>query len=253
MIGLQFHNVIPTKAALNGPFLRFTGAGTTQPFSTSFCSGSTATFIGVATAFFPTQDPPLPDVTNLGNLSYRWYEVGVGALSDGTNITGSATTSLTLSNLTSPTSNQRKFYLTADYIPSAYQSSTPVTAGTARSTGNAVNEPISSGVGTLTVYPLLEIIGQPSNRNVLINNNTTFTVDAGLTDSSFNNSLTTYQWYVNGNAVNDGDIDTTSSTSTTTTTSFDDTYTNDTTLSLPSTTTRAWFSILNLLTMLGAA
>jgi len=227
-----------TTLDLNGPILSFT----TNPVGVATTSSGSVTLTGIATATFPSQTPSNPAVAT-GSISYRWYEVGVGALSDGTNITGSATTSLTLSNLTSPTSNQRKFYLTADYIPSAYQSSTPVTAGTARSTGNAVNEPISSGVGTLTVYPLLEIIGQPSNRNVLINNNTTFTVDAGLTDSSFNNSLTTYQWYVNGNAVNDGDIDTTSSTSTTTTTSFDDTYTNDTTLSLPSTTTNVTITV----------
>ena len=124
MIGLQFHNAIPTRAALNGPFLRFTGAGTTQPFSTSFCSGSTATFTGVATAFFPTQDPPLPVVTNLGNLSYRWYEVGVGALSDSTNITGTATTILSISNLRTPQDSGRRFFLRADYNASSGAGST---------------------------------------------------------------------------------------------------------------------------------
>ena len=227
-----------TTLDLNGPILSFT----TNPVGVATTSSGSVTLTGIATATFPSQTPSNP-ATATGSISYRWYEVGVGALSDGTNITGSATTTLTLSNLTSPTSNQRKFYLTADYIPSAYQSSTPVTAGTARSTGNAINEPISSGVGTVTIYPLLEIIGQPSNRNVLINNNTNFTVDAGLTDSSFNNSLSTYQWYVNGNAVNDGDIDTTSSTSTTTTTTFNDTYTNDTTLSLPSSTTNVTITV----------
>lgn len=227
-----------TTLDLNGPILSFT----TNPVGVATTSTGSVTLTGIATATFPSQTPENP-ATATGSISYRWYEVGIGSLSDGTNVTGSATTSLTLSNLTSPTSNQRKFYLTADYVPSAYQSSTPVTIGTARSTGNAVNEPISSGVGTVTVYPLLEIIGQPSNRSVLINNNTTFTVNAGLTDSSFNDGLTTYQWYLNGVAVNDGDVDTTSSTSTTTTTSFDDTYTNDADISLPSTTTNVTITV----------
>ena len=223
-----------TTLDLNGPILSFT----TNPVGVATTSSGSVTLTGIATATFPSQTPSNPAVAT-GSISYRWYEVGVGALSDGTNITGSATTSLTLSNLTSPTSNQRKFYLTTDYIPSAYQSSTPVTAGTARSTGNAVNEPISSGVGTLTVYPLLEIIGQPSNRNVLTNTNTTFTVNAGLTDSSFNDGLTTYQWYLNGVAVNDGTVD----TSSTTTNIINDvyyysdsaTYTSDSSISIPST------------------
>lgn len=196
-----------TTLDLNGPILSFT----TNPVGVATTSSGSVTLTGIATATFPTQTPANPAVAT-GSISYRWYEVGVGALSDGTNIAGSATTSLTLTNLTSPTSNQRKFYLSADYIPSAYQSSTPVTVGTARSTGNAINEPINSGVGTVTVYPLLEIIGQPSNRNVLINNNTTFTVNAGLTDPLFNDGLTTYQWYLNGVAINDGTIDTSSST-----------------------------------------
>jgi hypothetical protein len=37
-----------------------------------------------------------------------------------------------------------------------------VTVGSARSTGNAILEPISSGIATVTVYPLLEIVAQPT-------------------------------------------------------------------------------------------
>lgn len=227
-----------TTLDLNGPIISFT----TNPVGVATTSGGSVTLIGIATATFPSQTPSNPAVPT-GSISYRWYEDGVGALSDGTNITGSATTSLTLSNLTSPTSNQRKFYVTADYAPSAYQSSTPVTAGTARSTGNAINEPISSGIGTVTIYPLLQIVGQPSNRNTVIDRNTTFTVDASLTDSSYNNSLVAYQWYVNGNPVDDGNIDTSSSTSTSTQTSFDETYTSDATLVLPSSTTNVTITV----------
>lgn len=241
-----------TTLDLNGPILSFT-SNPVGVASTGVISGSTgsgiATFTGIATVTFTTgvstESPSAPTnpATNTGIITYRWYEVGVGALSDSTYVTGTATTTLTLSRLITPADNQRKFYLSADYIPSAYQSATPVTAGTARSTGNAINEPITSGVGTLTVYPLLEVVAQPSNRSVLTNTNTTFTVNAGLTDSSFNDGLTTYQWYLNGNAINDGDIDTSSSTSTTTTTSFNDTYTSDTDIALPSTTTNVTITV----------
>ena len=55
----------------------------------------------------------------------------------------------------------KKFILTAEYIPSAYQTTPPVTAGTARSTGNAFNEPLQSGIGTITVKPIIEITSQP--------------------------------------------------------------------------------------------
>lgn len=241
-----------TTLDLNGPILSFT-SNPVGVASTGVISGSTgsgiATFTGIATVTFTTgvstESPSAPTnpATNTGIITYRWYEVGVGALSDSTYVTGTATTTLTLSRLITPADNQRKFYLSADYIPSAYQSATPVTAGTARSTGNAINEPITSGVGTLTVYPLLQVVAQPSNRNILTNTNTTFTVNAGLTDSSFNDGLTTYQWYVNGNAVDDGNIDTSSSTSTTTTTSFNDTYTSDTDLTLPATTTNVTITV----------
>ena len=194
-----------TTLDLNGPILSFT----TNPVgvaSTGVASGTgsgIATFTGIATASFPTgvstgsPDAPTNQASNTGIITYRWYEVGVGALSDSQYITGTATSTLTLSRLVTPTDNQRQFYLTADYIPSAYQSSSPVTAGTARSTGNALNEPFSSGVGTLTVYPLTEIVAQPSNRTVATNQNATFTVNAGLTDNSFANDLS-YQWYWNG-------------------------------------------------------
>ena len=194
-----------TTLDLNGPILSFS-ANPVGVASTGVASGTgsgIATFTGIATASFPTgvstgsPDAPTNPASNTGIITYRWYEVGVGALSDSQYVTGTATTTLTLSRLITPTDNQRKFYLTADYIPSAYQSSSPVTAGTARSTGNALNEPFSSGIGTLTVYPVIEIVAQPTNRTVATNQNATFSVNAGLTDNSFTNDLT-YQWYWNG-------------------------------------------------------
>ena len=189
-----------TTLDLNGPILSFTS----QPVgvaSTGVVSGTgsgIATFTGIATASFITVGPVTNPATNTGFITYRWYEVGVGALSDSAYVTGTGTTTLTLSRLITPTDNQREFYLTADYVPSAYGlPGVAVTVGSARSTGNAIVEPVSSGISTLTVYPLTEIVSQPTNRTVAVNQNATFTVNAGLTDDFFANDLT-YQWYWNG-------------------------------------------------------
>jgi len=202
-----------TTFDLNGPILSFT----TQPVgvaSTGVVSGTgsgIATFIGIATATFTTGvssgSPTAPSnpASNTGIITYRWYEVGVGALSDSTYVTGTATTTLTFSRLITPTDNQRRFYLEADYIPSAYQTSSPVTAGTARSTGNAINEPLSSSVGILTVFPLIEIVAQPSNSSAPVGSTATFNIVSTLTDNSFPDDLV-YQWHYNGNPITDGTI-----------------------------------------------
>ena len=185
-----------TDLDLNGPILSFTteptGVGSTGVEAGS-TGGGTVSITGIATATFPTT------ADNSGIITYRWYEEGVGALSDSTYITGTATTTLTLSNLITPGDNQRKFYVQADYIPSYYE------------TGNASNEPFNSGIATVTVDPLIEIVAQPSNQTTLINSSTgvyatgqfiSFTVDADLTDSYFTDDLT-YQWFIDGEAATD--------------------------------------------------
>jgi len=229
-----------TTFDLNGPILSFA----TQPVgvaSTGVVSGTgsgIATFIGIATATFTTGvstgSPTAPSnpASNTGIITYRWYEVGVGALSDSTYVTGTATTTLTFSRLITPTDNQRRFYLEADYIPSAYQTSSPVTAGTARSTGNAINEPLSSSVGILTVFPLIEIIAQPTTITAATNATVTFTVNSGLTDEFFTQGVS-YQWYLNGSAVDDGVITTTTTSSTTVSSDLEYTYASDDSLTIP--------------------
>jgi len=182
-----------TTLDLNGPILSFT----LHPVSTTAANAGIATFIGIATATFPTQSPTNP-ATNTGSISYRWYDSN-GPLSDGTNITGSATTTLTLSNVVNPTDNGRSLYLKADYTPSAYGIS-PITVGTARSTGNAVNDPIDSNSAVLTVYPSLSIITQPTSKTISQTRTETFTVLGTATDGS----AVSYQWYINGVAVSNG-------------------------------------------------
>ena len=189
-------NEIGTTLDLNGPILSYseqptgaTGIGTTVGST----GGASVSFTGIATGVEP----------GTGYLSYQWYEVDVGKLSDSTYVTGTASTgpvgtaaTLTISNLITPTDNQRKFYVVTDYVSSAY--------GTGKSTGNAWNEPLTSGIATATVTPLIEIIAQPAEGvQALINENATISVNADLTDSYFADDLT-YQWYLNGELVEDG-------------------------------------------------
>lgn len=230
-----------TTLDLNGPILSFvTNPVGIASIGTSIGStgGGNVTLIGIATASFTSIGTVTNYATNTGFITYRWHEVGVGALSDSTYVTGTATTSLTLSNLITPTDNGREFFLVSDYVESAYSqpSGSDVTTVTSRSTGNAINEPKSSGVATITVYPRLEIVSQPSNTTALLNQNRTINVFAGLTDNSFSNDLT-YQWYWDGVSVNDTTITTydTSATSVSATTfdiNEDRTFSNDAVLTL---------------------
>ena len=200
-------NKVPTDLDLNGPILSITteptgvtGIGTTVGAT----GGASVTITGVATAVVGSSG-----TGGSGYLSYQWYEEGVGALSNGTYITGTASTgavgstsTLTLSNLVTPTDNDRKFYLEVDYVPSYTVGVQSVTEAGYK-TGNAWNEPITSGVATVTVTPLIDIVAQPTNRQVFLNTNTTVSVNADLSDSSFTDDLT-FQWYVDGEEVSDG-------------------------------------------------
>ena len=194
-----------TTLDLNGPILGFT----LNPISvaaTGVLSGTGSgivTFTGIATATFNTIGIITNTSSNTGYITYRWYEVGIGALSDSTYVVGTATTTLTLSRLITPTDNQKQYYLEADYVASAYG-----TVGSARSTGNAINEPLDSSVGILTVLPLIEIVAQPTDKQAITNTNTTFTINASLSDSFFGTGVS-YQWQLNGQNIDDGVVTTT--------------------------------------------
>jgi len=192
MIGIQFHNSIATKAIINGPILTFVGAGLTQPVSITTCSGNTISFTGLATAYF--EGSQVPDVSNPGIVTYRWYEVGVGALSDSTNITGTATTVLTISNVRTPQDHGRQFYLQADYLASVSTGGTFV--------GNAINDPLNSQSARVTVLPNISITSQPTSQLVGENGNVTFSVDTSITDSSQGGSFS-YQWTLDGANLED--------------------------------------------------
>jgi hypothetical protein len=192
MSPLSFHYIrsIPTDLDLNGPTLSYS----TQPTNQSKSHSGIATFVGIATATFPNS------ADNTGSISYQWYEVGVGAVSNGTNVTGAATTTLTISNLVSPTDNGRRFYLSADYVPSD-------------DTGNAINDGLNSNTASLSVKPFITINTQPTGITTIGTDATaTLSVDASLSDTSYG-SLS-YQWKLNGSNLSDSSTVVGSATST---------------------------------------
>lgn len=189
MIGLQIFRHIPTSLEINGPILSFTQ----QPIGITTNNGGSITLVGIATATFPTQTPPNP-AENSGYISYQWYEVGVGALSNSVTITGTATTALTLSSLSNPTDTERQFFLRADYVASAY--------AIGKSTPNAINDPLDSNIVSITVRPTISITTQPSSSTVAQSRSTTFNVIATTSDGS--DSQLSYQWSLNGNPLSNG-------------------------------------------------
>ena len=174
---------IQSDLDLNGPVLSFT----TQPVGTS-CSVASgiATFTGIATATFPPSQ--IERETNTGTVTYQWY-TGTTALSDGTTngitATGTATTTLTLSGLTSPLPINGQVFVQVGYDPNDL-------------TPNAINEPLNSNNASLTIFPTISIDTQPQDTTVVEDIATTFSVAASTSDGSTGLG---YQWYLNGNTI----------------------------------------------------
>ena len=200
---------IPTSLFLNGPKLGIV----TDPQSQTDVIG-VATFTGIATASFPNPT----DGVNDGSIAFNWYFDGSQILdttedsNSNASIVGfsSATgtgSTITINGLTTD-DNNKEVYFTADYIPSAYSqpSGSAVTAGTARSTGNAFNEPLQSGIGTITVFPIIEITSQPTDQLVSVEDDATYTIAAQKTPGG---GAVGYQWQLNGNDLSDGTTTTT--------------------------------------------
>ena len=167
MIGFKAYRSTATTLDLNGPILSYT----TQPVGLT-TESSTINLVGIATA--------LPVGT--GSISYQWYEVGYGPIATSSTITGTATTTLTLNELNFNDSG-REFYLEAGYNASAYGVG-PITAGTARSTGNAINAPLNSDTAEIQVGPTIVILQQPVSSTIAVNNDATFSVLASIGSST---------------------------------------------------------------------
>ena len=197
---------IPTSLFLNGPKLGIV----TDPQSQTDVIG-VATFTGIATASFPNPT----DGVNDGSIEINWYFDGSKITNDeGTqNYTSNASivgfnsatgtgSTITINGLTTD-DNNKEVYFTADYIPSAYSqpAGSVVTAGTARSTGNAFNELLQSGIGTITVFPIIDITSQPTGQLVSVEDDATYSIAAQKTPGG---GAVNYQWQLNGNDLSDG-------------------------------------------------
>lgn len=201
----NFFRRIPTDLDLNGPVLEYT----TQPSDASGDKDASVTFTVAAQALFPGDS----GAEDGGTITFQWFEVGVGALSNGGQFSGVTTATLTVSDLRTPQDQGRRFYCEVSYSPNNEY-------GTADSgTGTAVNQPLKSNEATVSVNPELEIIAQPTDRTVGENVAATFSINAGLTDDTYlSDGAVIYQWYVGvGNAtpilVSDGTVQTTNITS----------------------------------------
>ena len=106
---MSLFKAVPTTLDLNGPILSYS----TQPVGVAVSTSGTATLTGIATITFTTVGSVTNPAEGTGSFSYQWYRVGVGSVVDGTNISGSGTTTLTLSNLTND-ENQAQYYLETD-------------------------------------------------------------------------------------------------------------------------------------------
>ena len=171
----------PTSLDLNGPTLYFSS----QPVGVATSTSSSASLTGIATVSFMTVGDVANPATGTGTIDYQWYQVGIGSVIDGDNVTGSATTTLTLSNLA--TGGGGEFYLEADYVPSAYE---------AGSTANAYNEPFKSDNATITVAPIITVVDQPVDTTVATGLTASFKTYATASDGT--TSDISYQWSQDG-------------------------------------------------------
>jgi hypothetical protein len=197
---MSLFRLVPTGLDLNGPDLSFT----TNPVGLGTSTAGIATFIGFATATFATVGSVANSPNNLGIITYRWHQVGVGSVTDGTTsagstITGAGTTIITITNPTNDI-NQAEYFLQADYVPEVISGVTSVSLGGVF-TGNAPNEPLNSGIGTLTVFPEITIVTQPQEETVATGATHTFSLYATATDGT--NDNLSYQWSQDGTELTD--------------------------------------------------
>lgn len=191
MRALSFFRQIPTGLSLNGPVLSISNIS-----DVTINHEASTSFTATATATFPTQTPSNPAVEN-GTISYQWYIVGVGAITDGTYsdavFSGTNTNTLSITNLTNPTANGLQVFLRATYTPVGYVNDIDIPSD--ESTPNAINGPfIDSNTATINVRPFISITTQPADQRVSANRQATFSVVAAITDNTL--SSLTYQWQI---------------------------------------------------------
>lgn len=172
---------IKTTLDLNGPYLSFSANPTNQ----TICDNGTLTLTATAIAQLSNN----PSTTPTGTISYRWYEAGVGALSNGGRVSGATTNTLVITGMRNPADNERRFYVQATHTPSAYASGR---------TGNSLPVSINSSTSSVTVRPNISITDQPDNVTATRGNSSSFSISASSSDGS----AVSYQWQESTNNVN---------------------------------------------------
>ena len=195
-----------TSLFLNGPKLGIV----TSPQDLTGVIGI-ATFTGISTASFPTSS----DGVNDGSIELKWYYDGSRILDTSEDSTSNASivgftsalgygSTITITGL-DVYDNDKEVYFAADYVPTAYSQpiGTTVTAGTARSTGNAYNELLKSEIATIGIYPIIEITSQPEDVITVSGQAATYSVDARKHPGGGNLS---FQWQFDNEDLSDGSI-----------------------------------------------
>ena len=118
------------------------------------------TLTGINTVSFGSTDP-----VNDGTIEYQWYEVGVGPVQEGDNASGTA---LQLHLFYKILCRHRTVVDSSILNPPTFLLLPQVQALTA---------PHNSDISTVTIFPFIEIIAQPSNTTTIPNRDGTFNID----------------------------------------------------------------------------
>jgi hypothetical protein len=199
---------IPTSLFLNGPKLGIVTDPQDQLSVVGF-----ATFTGIATATVGASGTMDAGIGMGASIAFKWYvnetevkDINIDNTSRATIVGFSTATgygsTITFNNLIADDSG-KEVYFTADFIPTAYSQpvGTDVVAGTARSTANAINDPLQSQSAIVTILPVIEVTSEPSGQLVSLDDGATFSV-AGRKNPG--DGPVEYQWQLNGNDLSDG-------------------------------------------------
>jgi hypothetical protein len=200
---------IPTSLFLNGPKVGIVTDPQDQVEVIGF-----ATFTGIATATAGAGGTMDSGIGIGASIVFKWYLDGTEVQDINVDDTSRATilgfstatgfgSTITFNSLVAADSG-KEVYFTADFVPTAYSQpvGTAVTVGSARSTANAINDPLQSQSAVVTILPIIEVTSQPSSGLIAINNPLEFSVSGKTTpgDGSVN-----YQWQLNENDLSDGE------------------------------------------------
>ena len=200
---------IPTSLFLNGPKVGIVTDPQDQVEVIGF-----ATFTGIATATAGAGGTMDSGIGIGASIVFKWYLDGTEVQDINVDDTSRATilgfstatgfgSTITFNSLVAADSG-KEVYFTADFVPTAYSQpvGTAVTVGSARSTANAINDPLQSQSAVVTILPIIEVTSQPSSGLIAINNPLEFSVSGKTTPGD---GSVKYQWQLNENDLSDGE------------------------------------------------